>query len=482
MLCIVPRSQENGEMAGTRHWRQQLLGSLQGQLQLAIYLAVFLGFTGASSVGLWVGQRNLINNELKTLRNSADAIETCLREGGTEPEHVQQELLLHSSAKTRLWLEPVDGELIQPKSDHLEISEELIRASMQANPERIVGLQRVMDTGDSRVISELVQEFPSGARLWITHEISSNQQALSDYLALMIIIWGSCLTATLLAVSGLVRRIVQPLERLNSATREVTADTLNSSRLLVNHGPIEVVQLSRNYNALLERLAESWLQQRQFVSAVSHELRTPLTIVQGYLQRTIRRGDNLTESQIAGLNTAAEESVRMRRLLDDFLELSRSDAGRLSFVEEPVVLTDQLEQVLDMARNTIQRPITLDLPKDPEQRQVVIQADGARLRQVLLDLIENANNYSPPEQPIRLVLKLEPMAAVIQVIDRGIGIPAADQQRIFERFQRGSNAPDKTGSGLGLSIVKLLVEGMNGTIELRSKLNEGSCFSIRLPR
>ena len=74
------------------------------------------------------------------------------------------------------------------------------------------------------------------------------------------------------------------------------------------------------------------------------------------------------------------------------------------------------------------------------------------------------------------------MAAVIQVIDRGIGIPAADQQRIFERFQRGSNAPDKTGSGLGLSIVKLLVEGMNGTIELRSKLNEGSCFSIRLPR
>lgn len=172
----------------------------------------------------------------------------------------------------------------------------------------------------------------------------------------------------------------------------------------------------------------------------------------------------------------------MRRLLDDFLDLSRSDAGRLSFVEEPVVLTDQLEQVLDMARNTIQRPITLDLPKDPEQRQVVIQADAARLRQVLLDLIENANNYSPPEQPIRLVLKLEPMAAVIQVIDRGIGIPAADQQRIFERFQRGSNAPDKTGSGLGLSIVKLLVEGMNGTIELRSKLNEGSCFSIRLPR
>ncbi|MGB1416916.1 MAG: HAMP domain-containing sensor histidine kinase [Synechococcus sp.] len=469
-------------MAATRPWREHLLGSLQGQLQLAIYLVVFLGFTGASSVGLWVGQRNLINNDLKTLRTSADAIESCLLKGGTQPDQVQQELLLHSTNKTRVWLEQADGTLILPQSDHLAMSEALIRASMQANPGRLVGQQRVMDQGNSRVISELVREFPSGERLWITHEINSNQAALSDYLALMIVIWGSCLTVTLLAVSWLVRRIVRPLEQLNSATTEVTADTLTSARLLVDQGPIEVVQLSRNYNALLERLAESWSQQRQFVSAVSHELRTPLTIVQGYLQRTIRRGDNLSDKQIAGLTTAADESVRMRRLLDDLLDLSRSDVGRLSLVEEPVVLADQLEQVVEMTRTTLQRPLELQLPNAPDERQVVVNADASRLRQVLLDLIENADNYSPPQAPIRLELQLEPRAAVIQVIDHGIGVPVADQERIFERFQRGSNAPEKTGSGLGLSIVKLLVEAMNGTIELSSQPNEGSCFSIRMPR
>ena len=469
-------------MASTRHWRQQLLGSLQGQLQLAIYLVVFLGFTGASSVGLWVGQRNLINNELKALRTSADAIEECLRTGGTEREHVQQELLLHSTPKTDLWLEQANGELILPDSDHLEISAASMRSSMQANPERIVGQQHILDNGDSRVVSELVQEFPSGARLWINHEISSNQEALSNYLGLMIVIWGSCLTVTLLAVSWLVRRIVQPLEQLNSATTQVTATTLNSSRLLVNQGPIEVVQLSRNYNALLDRLADSWTQQRQFVSAVSHELRTPLTIVQGYLQRTIRRGDNLSEAQIAGLSTAAEESVRMRRLLDDLLDLSRSDSGRLSVVKEPVALAEQLEKVVEMARNTLQRELTLQLPSDPEQREVVVQADASRLQQVLLDLIENADNYSPPQRPIRLVLRLEQQTAVIDVIDQGIGIPAADLERVFERFQRGSNAPEKTGSGLGLSVVKLLVEAMDGSIRLNSRVDNGSCFSIRLPR
>ena len=287
---------------------------------------------------------------------------------------------------------------------------------------------------------------------------------------------------TLLTVSWLVRRIVQPLEELNAATTQVTADTLNSSRLLINQGPLEVVQLSRNYNALLERLAESWSQQRQFVSAVSHELRTPLTIVQGYLQRTIRRGDNLSEKQIAGLSTAADESVRMRRLLDDLLDLSRSDSGRLAIVREPVALTDQLEQAVEMAQNTLKRPVQLELPEDPEQRQVVVNADGDRLRQVLLDLIENADKYSPNEQPIRLVLQVNAEHALIQVIDQGIGIPEADQERVFERFQRGSNAPEKTGSGLGLSIVKLLVEAMDGTIALKSRPGEGSCFTIRLPR
>ena len=262
----------------------------------------------------------------------------------------------------------------------------------------------------------------------------------------------------------------------------MTADTLTSSRLLINQGPLEVVQLSRNYNALLERLAESWSQQRQFVSAVSHELRTPLTIVQGYLQRTIRRGDNLSEKQIAGLTTAADESVRMRRLLDDLLDLSRSDSGRLAIVREPVALTDQLEQAVEMAQNTLKRAVQLELPEDAEQRQVVVNADGDRLRQVLLDLIENADKYSPNEQPIRLVLQVNVEHALIQVIDQGIGIPEADHQRVFERFQRGSNAPEKTGSGLGLSIVKLLVEAMDGTIGLKSRPGEGSCFTIRLPR
>ncbi len=469
-------------MALSRPWRQQLLGSLQGQLQLATYLAVFVGFTGASIAGLWIGQRNLIDTTRRDLNRSAEAIQTCLQDAGDQPQLLRQELLLHSNLRRQLWLEQANGSLLLPQSDHLPIKEDTIRLAMTANPERVVGQLQRVELEDRTYLSELVARFPSGAKLWVSQEVSENQRSLSNYLSLMILIWGSCLMITLLTVSWLVRRIVQPLAALSAATDAVTADTLDSAQLALQEGPMEVMQLGRNYNALLQRLSDAWTQQRQFVSAVSHELRTPLTIVQGYVQRTIRRGDNLTEGQVKGLRTAEEESIRMRRLLDDLLDLSRSDFGHLDIRTVPVALADQLEQVADLARSTLQRPLELILPEELEQRSIEVKADPARLRQVLLDLIENADKYSPPERPIRLELHSTGSGARIAVIDQGIGIPEEEQETVFERFKRGSNAAEKTGSGLGLSVVKLLVEGMGGRIELRSRLGEGSCFTVALPR
>ena len=476
-------------MPSQRRWRERLLGSLQGQLQLATYLVVFAGFTGASTAGLWVGQRNLIHNETQTLRGSARSIQASLRanqsakaraDGADELEQLQLELLVQSSHRTRLWIEQPDGRLIVPARNHLRISDMALGAAMQSNPGRVVGRQEQISLGDTRYLSELVEQLPGGGRLWILHEVGANQQALGNYLQLMILTWGSCLAITLLAVSWLVRRIVKPLEQLNATTSQVTADTLTTARLQLTKGPIEVVQLGQTYNELLERLALSWSQQRQFVSAVSHELRTPLTIVQGYIHRTIKRGDNLSSDQVHGLQTAKDESIRMQRLMDELLDLSRGDSGQLAIACEPVRLADQLEQVAEMACHTLQRPLQLELPDDPQQRDAIAQADPARLRQVLLDLIENADKYSPEGRPILLKLQHDGNNAAIEVIDQGIGIPDDELEAVFERFQRGSNAPVKTGSGLGLSLVKLLVVGMGGSIEVRSRLNEGSCFTVHL--
>ena len=210
---------------------------------------------------------------------------------------------------------------------------------------------------------------------------------------------------------------------------------------------------------------------------MSHELRTPLTIVGGYIKRTLRNGDNLEASQRKGLQTAEQETLRMRHLLDDLLDLSRGDSGRLSVSQQPVALLPLLEQVQELAQSAQQRSIALQLP---DRADLIANADPDRLQQVLLNLIENACKYSAPEAPVELALLASEAELSIEVRDQGIGVPPEDQERIFERFQRASNAPAGEGSGLGLSVVRLLVEGMGGQVSLRSQLGKGSVFSLHL--
>ena len=213
-------------MTSRYRWRQRLLGSLQGQLQLATYLVVFLGFTGASSVGLWIGQRNLIEKEIAVLRNSADYCQRAIA-AQAQDSLLTDVLEDHSSHRTTLWVEQPDGALIIPDSDFIPRSHDAMRASMRANRGKVVGQQLLIASGDTQYLSELVEQYPSGARLWINHEVGSNQKALSDYLGLMILIWGSCLTVTLLSVSWFVERITRPLEQLNDATDQVTAESFS---------------------------------------------------------------------------------------------------------------------------------------------------------------------------------------------------------------------------------------------------------------
>jgi signal transduction histidine kinase len=244
--------------------------------------------------------------------------------------------------------------------------------------------------------------------------------------------------------------------------------------------PEELQRLTRTYNSLTERLAQSWSQQRQFVSAVSHELQTPLTLVSGSLRRVIRKAPELDAQLLQRLQDAEQETIGMQKLLNDLLDLSSSDSGRLQVKQEPVELSPLLEEVVRAQGAALARDITLEHLAEDSSTEIL--GDPARLRQVLLNLIENAHKYSPPEQPIHLRLKSNITGLIIEVEDRGIGIPLQDQAYVFDRFHRGSNTTGHSGSGVGLSVVKLLVEAMDGNIEVSSEPGMGSCFRIKLRR
>jgi len=275
-----------------------------------------------------------------------------------------------------------------------------------------------------------------------------------------------------------IKRSLQPLNQMNYMASVISVEDLGSVQLYLDHAPSEVKELAQTLNMLLSRLSKSWEQERQLVSNISHELRTPLTIIHGYLQSILRRKSNLTEIQQEALETAASEAERTIHLLQDLLDLARADSGYLHFQMQPIVLNDLVEEVVVMARKYSDRQIMIESVAYP----IEVRADYNRLKQVLLNLINNAVNYSESDTQIILKLNQVQEKIIIQVCDQGYGIPLQQQGRIFERFYRVDESRSHTtgGYGLGLSIVKTFVESMGGSVSVESKLGEGSIFTITL--
>ena len=471
-------------MKQTGRWRSRLTGTMLGQLQLATYAAVLLGFTGATTTGLWLSERNQQRQGEAELLAAADSLTRSLSSVGQDNiAAIQEALKHHSTLRTHLWLEQPSGTLITPSKNLHPIPDELVPAAMAANRRRRSGQVDVIELKGRDHLTLLTRQLEAGPWLWGSTEITSVGTAQSEYLAWMIVIWGGSLGASLLLVSVLVQRITRPLQELSARTAELTADELNHAGLPVPKGPAELTQLTLTYNALTQRLAQSWSQQRQFVSAVSHELQNPLTLVSGSLRRVIRKASTLEPPLTQRLRDAEEETRNMQQLLNDLLDLSRSDSGRLQVKQEPVALRPLLDTVVRLQAQILGRTIQLQLPgtnsneSEPSERAL---CDEARLHQVLLNLIQNAHKYSAPEQPIQLRLLKHNHTLLLDVEDRGIGIPKADLAHVFDRFHRGSNTAGQSGSGIGLSVVKLLVNAMGGSISVRSEPGRGSCFRIQL--
>jgi heavy metal sensor kinase len=315
--------------------------------------------------------------------------------------------------------------------------------------------------------------------LFVAEDITYEQRLFQTMLKSLSI--ASILTIIIIsvAIAFYIKHSLQPLRQLSQMTEVISAQDLPEAHLYIDHAPSEVKELAQTFNMMLSRLSQSWEQERQFVSNVSHELRTPLTIVHGYLQSVLRRQNNLTEIQREALETAASEAERTIRLLQDLLDLARADSGYLHFRIQPCVVNDLVAEVVTMAEKYTQRRIIIE----SENGSIEVKADYNRLKQVLLNLVDNAVKYSEPDTTVILKLYQQEESAIIQIRDKGYGIPLQHQSRIFERFYRVDEARTSStgGCGLGLSIVKTLVEGMDGSVTVRSRLSEGSVFTITLP-
>jgi signal transduction histidine kinase len=292
-------------------------------------------------------------------------------------------------------------------------------------------------------------------------------------------LWGGLLAIAVafLFAFFLSRRILAPVKALISATRNFGKGDFSHRVDFKDKG--EMGELARSFNTMADNLERNEHLRRNMVADIAHELRTPLSNLRGYLEAI---QDGVVRPNKSTVHFLNEEASSLSRLVEDLQELSLADAGELKLVFQPENISRLVEETVtalqpEAAAKNIN--ISADLPTAlPE-----VNIDSHRIKQVLYNLLDNAVAHTGPEGRISVKAWQETDHIFISVADNGEGIPAEDLPLIFERFYRVDRSRTRAtgGTGLGLTIVKRLVEAHGGRIDVRSKPGQGTVFTFSLP-
>ena len=322
---------------------------------------------------------------------------------------------------------------------------------------------------------------------------SANLELLRQYRAI-----GGGFGFLLLAISGLsiwltIAQALRPLREVERTAKLVASGDL-SQRLIERPGKTEIARLNRSLNSMLDSLEDSVSsrnktvsQMRRFVADASHELRTPLVSVRGYAE-LYRKGALTKKSEVSeAMGRIEAEAIRMSSLVESLLTLARLDENQ----KLDAAPTDLAKLARDIIARDVQGKqkislslLTLGGAKVPADFSLSAEVNEGQIRQVLVNLIENAKRFSPDKGSIEIAIGQKTDDEItLEVVDHGEGIPKQLRDKVFERFYRADNSRnrDTGGTGLGLSIVKEIVTLHKGRIEVRETPGGGATFRIKLP-
>lgn len=346
-------------------------------------------------------------------------------------------------------------------------------------------VQTLTLNGEKWNVYDFNYELSGYGTIWIRGVTA--QQSISDSLSNLILISLILLPIMILLASlggdWVTRRAFGPIRQLKASVSTITNGNDLSRRIELNgNQKDDIVQLANEFDSMFDRLEQSFLKEKQFASDASHELRTPITVIDSEAQYALEHAETLDEAK-ESLNVILAQTQMVHKLIASLLLLTRADQKNHVLNIETVQLSELCDVVVEeLAILAEKKKISIETHIEQD---IVVQADEALIIRVLINLINNAIQYS--QAPAKIIVSLYDQKDVIclEVKDFGIGISSNNLSRLWDRFYQVDPARTKSsysGNGLGLSMVKWIAEAHGGTVSVTSRLQEGSCFIVELPK
>jgi signal transduction histidine kinase len=475
--------------------------SLQSRLTLS-YIVIILICLVLAGLAAWVllrgYQRDLAYTRLHDRSLLAPRLTNELLRRGMTPEDAVRRLaqLMTQSGNSRVSVYLLDpaGWVVAGSNDKLKGRQFEHLALRQVPPPQwpLRGEWR-LETGErlvyvaQQVLRLADAETPAGGQVLVLAEpfplVPSVRTAVGDLLPRLAWAGAVALAVSIIVAALIAFSIARPLDRIAKAAEEIAAG--NYDQQLDISTPTEVSRLATSFNSMARQVKAALQSQRDLVANVSHELKTPLTSIQGFSQALLdgTAADDEARERAAGI--IHEEAARMRRLVDELLDLARLEAGEVTFAREPV---DVAELLHDCAARFAPRSEEAGVLREVEALSALppVTGDADRLGQVFSNLVDNALKHARGAAGggrVGLHAGLEEGRVAVSVTDNGPGIPAADLPRIFERFYQVDKSRARRGSGvgLGLAIAREIIQAHGGRIGVESVEGLGTRFRVELP-
>lgn len=351
-------------------------------------------------------------------------------------------------------------------------------AELEAIPKPAPGPTLEVQRQPARV--RVVRRGPGGLVVLVDRPLTEDLTDLHLFGASVAVLGAAALTVSLAGGHWVSGRIIQPITLIAETAQQISAAELHR-RIPSEQLDAELRPLADVLNDTFARLERSFHRLNQFTADASHELRTPLAVIQSQTELALQQTRSPEEYREA-LETCLKSANRMRSLTDSLLLLARSDAAPTPRPAEPTDLRTAVEEAAATLQDRFNHA-EIELDCETPERPVLVSADHRLLRQIALNLLENAAQHTPPAGSVSIKVLIQSTSAQLIVHDNGCGIPAEHLPHIFERFYRIDTARSRStgGSGLGLAICRSLAEAHGGTIHCSSTPEIGTTLTVQLP-